>query len=269
MRPITWNSVKAWGVINSGLTLLGVIKSYICNAWNYSFASILATELISNQLQLMYFRWATKDKERVHSSELIPKEQYPGEFTSSMVVVTIIKSGTHWLLLQNITPDTLNISWYWSLVMMIPKAFVFEFIFDGVHYFGHRLMHENKWLYRNVHKKHHKFITTSEDAAYYINPVDLTLAYSLPLVISTLIVPTTKMGLHVNSVYMTYQEIGGHLGKKMYPTCSFPQCIWLVRLLGIELYAEEHQIHHTQFNFNYSKRFSFWDKFLGTHKEIR
>ena len=52
----------------------------------------------------------------------------------------------------------------------------------------------------------------------------------------------------------------------MRPTSSFPQCIWLPRLFNIELYTEDHDLHHSRNNCNYSKRFSLWDKIFKTEQ---
>lgn len=63
-------------------------------------------------------------------------------------------------------------------------------------------------------------------------------------------------------------EISGHIGKRMHPTSSFSQFIWLPKFFNIELYTEDHDLHHSHNNCNYSKRFSLWDKVFGTHKKF-
>ena len=69
------------------------------------------------------------------------------------------------------------------------------------------------------------------------------------------------------TVYITYQEIAGHMGKRLYPTSSFVQCIWIPRFLGIELYVEEdHDLHLAKFVVNYSKRFNLFDRLFGTYE---
>ena len=70
-------------------------------------------------------------------------------------------------------------------------------------------------------------------------------------------------------VYKTAVEIAGHTGKKTYPTSSFPQFPWLVKYLGIELYTENHDLHHRYLNCNFSKRLSLWDKLFGTYHESK
>ncbi len=68
------------------------------------------------------------------------------------------------------------------------------------------------------------------------------------------------------TVYKIFIEIAGHTGKISKPTCSFPQFIWLPKMLNIELYSEDHSLHHSKINCNYSKRFSLWDKIFGTFR---
>jgi sterol desaturase/sphingolipid hydroxylase (fatty acid hydroxylase superfamily) len=51
----------------------------------------------------------------------------------------------------------------------------------------------------------------------------------------------------------------------MQPVNNLPN---LPKWLNIELYCEDHDIHHSVNNCNYSKRFSLWDKVFGTFKDI-
>ena len=67
-------------------------------------------------------------------------------------------------------------------------------------------------------------------------------------------------------VYKDYTEICGHAGKDTGKTSAFPQCMWIPKILNIELYTLDHDLHHTMNNCNYSKRFSLWDKVFGTFK---
>ena len=54
------------------------------------------------------------------------------------------------------TPSELG----WQLLLSLLWA-------ESTFYFGHRLMHENKWLYRTVHRQHHKFYAAIGIAAQY------------------------------------------------------------------------------------------------------
>ena len=46
---------------------------------------------------------------------------------------------------------------------------------DLIFYWTHRLLHENKWLYRNVHKQHHEYKATNVWASEYFGVVDMDI----------------------------------------------------------------------------------------------
>jgi sterol desaturase/sphingolipid hydroxylase (fatty acid hydroxylase superfamily) len=157
-------------------------------------------------------------------------------------------------------------------MVFIAKSFIFELIFDLFHYCAHRIFHAYPFLYRNIHKKHHEIVHPSAGTTFHMSIVDLLLGYSLPLLLCTQILNMSNymsfscLEFNLMTVYLTYQEVGGHMGKYMSPTSSFPQCIWLPKLLGIELYTEDHDLHHTKVKYNFSKRFKIWDRIFNTYK---
>lgn len=160
-----------------------------------------------------------------------------------------------------------------SIVWFIPMSLCFEIILDFFHYWSHRILHLNKSLYVNTHKIHHKHTNPVIINAYCFSPSDLILTISIPMILTVYIFPY-KLSLFefaMISVYKQYTELAGHSGKQLAPASSFPQCIWLPRLLNIHLYAEDHDLHHKTSNCNFAKRFSLWDKVFGTytHKEIK
>ncbi len=69
---------------------------------------------------------------------------------------------------------------------------------------------------------------------------------------------------HMLLISKIYMELCGHSGKDI-KTGSFVQCIWLPRLLNIQLYTVDHDNHHSKNNCNYGKRFSLWDKVFNTY----
>jgi sterol desaturase/sphingolipid hydroxylase (fatty acid hydroxylase superfamily) len=158
------------------------------------------------------------------------------------------------------------------LLSFLYKSFIFELIFDFFHYWLHRLLHTYPILYRHIHKKHHKYPQPSATTAFYMSVPDLIISHCIPLLLSIYIMSQNqytiidKWEFMLINTYLSYQEVGGHLGRWMDPTSSFAQFIWLPKWLGIELYTEDHDLHHSQIVYNYSKRFSLWDKLFGTFK---
>jgi hypothetical protein len=142
--------------------------------------------------------------------------------------------------------------------------FLFEVIFDLAHYIGHRSSHT---FYYRFHKVHHRFPHPTVINTYCQHPIDLLLVESLPLFALFYLFPKVFSIYQVQLVmtYKNYIEIAGHVGKHVPKTSSFPLFIWLPRWLGIELYSDDHDRHHSHNNCNYAKRFSLWDKVFGTY----
>jgi sterol desaturase/sphingolipid hydroxylase (fatty acid hydroxylase superfamily) len=145
-------------------------------------------------------------------------------------------------------------------------SFIFEMIFDLFHYLTHRLLH-TKYFYK-LHKKHHKFQHPSIITTYYHSPLDLILTISMPTIIALVLFPLSYLHFKYILVYKSFTEISGHSGKRLFPTGSFPQFIWLPRFFNVDLYTEDHDLHHTLNNCNYSKKFLLWDRLFKTNKEL-
>jgi sterol desaturase/sphingolipid hydroxylase (fatty acid hydroxylase superfamily) len=150
----------------------------------------------------------------------------------------------------------------WDILSFIPVSFLFELVFDLFHYSMHRIMHLNSVLYK-YHALHHSHASVRPFSAFQHHWIDLVLTNTIPLLLTSFIIPVSTFQLYAILWYKTIVEIGGHCGKQMNGS-SFPQCIWLPRWLGIELYTTDHAAHHKCGDANYGKRFSLWDKVFGT-----
>ena len=86
--------------------------------------------------------------------------------------------------------------------------------------------------------------------------------------------PAPTSGQHVRAVEkgggpgsvrsLEVGAVAGHCGCHSDAT-SFPQCVWLPRLLGIALTTRDHDAHHTRPKAcNFAKRFTLWDRAFGT-----
>jgi len=157
-----------------------------------------------------------------------------------------------------------------TIVLFIPVSFAFEIMYDFFHYWIHRSMHimHDPW-----HKTHHRHVHLKQIIAFYQNIFDLILSNSIPFLVTTQLIHTIYPLSHLEIAlilnYKIFIEVAGHMACSSGRSCSFPQCIWLPRLLGIELYADDHALHHSSIGCNYAKRFSLWDKVFGTYKSDR
>ena len=275
---ISIDSIKNFIAINGFLLTLSLIQynsiqyidSFIdSNNKIIEFFILFFIFISRNYLLLHFIDYGTKHKPSICNDIMqSPKEEYNGEFNYYVMNTTAIESITHVIIKSYVPFDTIN-GLYVEILYFIPISFCFEIIFDLIHYFGHRLLH-NKYLYKYLHKTHHKFQHPTSIIAFYQDPIDLIITNSIPTIAPLLFIKNISyMQFNFIITYKIFIEISGHIGKQIHPTCSFSQFIWLPKFLGIDLYTEDHDLHHSLNNCNYSKRFSLWDKLFGTYKSHR
>ena len=269
---ISINSMKIFIVLNSFLIFLSLLQYSSLEYFlvDYAFNNIFYIFLIfisRNYLLLHFVNTMAKHKQNISNNILLPKEDYNYEFDIHVITSTTIETITHIFIHTN---NTFIIHYtYIDLLYFIPISFLFEIIFDLFHYIGHRTLH-SKYFYKYLHKKHHKFQHPIPIITFYQDPIDIIITNSLPIFLALSLIPKISyFQFNLIIIYKTYTEICGHLGKKCYPSSSFCQCIWLPKLLNIELYIEDHELHHSLNNCNYSKRFVLWDKIFGTFTPLK
>lgn len=265
---ISINSLKNFAIINSTIFLLAFIQ-YFCSLYHITPIELFVLFVIRNYTLIRFIEYSTKDKPKINNNQLLmPTERYEYEFDIHVFTTTAVETMTHILIKKTFVFSDVN--GFYSIVTFIPMSFLFEICFDFFHYFSHRLLH-HKYLYKYFHKKHHTFKHPSAIITFYQEPVDLVLTNSLPTIAALyfchqIVYRFSYFQFHLIIIYKSFVEISGHCGSKMYPTSSFTQCIWLPKALGIELYTENHDLHHSANHCNYAKRFSLWDKIMGTYK---
>ena len=213
--------------------------------------------------------YLTRNKPLVSSRYKEPLEQYPGEFLCYLVKASALEVATTQLMMVScfkFWPSP------WQLVAMIPISFGAEIFFDLLHYIAHRIFHETPYLYRNFHKTHHRHQHVKPILAFYQDQVDLVFSNSLPLLATYYLLRyffnISHSHIAIMYTYKVFIEVAGHGNKRSYPTSSFPQLVWLPKTLGISLYTEDHNEHHTNPTCNYAKRFSLWDQMFGTRSAL-
>ena len=243
------------------MILISMLQYNYIRHVSHHFLYVFIALIIRNYLLLSFIHLGTRGKPNISDHNHFDTFRY--EFHYYVASSTAIEAITHII----VRPTTvMSYSLFTDLVYFIPISFYFEIIFDLFHYIFHRLLH-HKYLYKYIHKTHHTFDHPTAIITFYQDPIDLLLTNSIPTVFTLAILPQISyVQFTLIMTYKVFIEISGHIGKKMYPTSCFSQCIWLPRSLEIELYTEDHDLHHTMNNCNYGKRFSLYDKLFGTYK---
>jgi sterol desaturase/sphingolipid hydroxylase (fatty acid hydroxylase superfamily) len=266
---ISIRSIKNFTIINGFLLLMGYLQYYLLEYVMYfhstfiTFISLFLIFATRNKILIAAIEYVGRNKSYINS-ESQTLVQYENEFDANLVMAEFIDCFMFINVWQNL------ISWkpfhIVDLIQFIPISFMFEIIFDFFHYWMHRLCHENKYLYRMFHKKHHRFQHVTPVVTFYQHPFDLILSNHIPMIIALYMCPAiSSFQFFLILTYKTFVEIAGHSGKSN-KSSSFPQFMWLPRWLGIEMYTTDHDNHHTLNNCNYAKRFTLWDRMFGTYK---
>lgn len=253
---------------------------HVVHAAQYAMGINVPSIFVKNYVLLNAIEWALRD-----SPNITARERYTDDTTYYlMIVASVIEYVTIQFMLYfdiivktdpvaSDTADPTILATFAAAVLsfacFVVLSFGFEAVFDFFHYWAHRIVHMNSYLYRHYHKQHHQHKNVSTEITFHQHPVDLVITNSIPSILTCILLQQTpyQMSLYTLSklfTYKTYIEICGHTGKHV-AASSFPQCIWLPRMFNFELYTEDHDNHHVLNNCNYSKRFSLWDKVFGTY----
>ncbi|KID76771.1 uncharacterized protein G6M90_00g071150 [Metarhizium brunneum] len=136
----------------------------------------------------------------------------------------------------------------WYEVLQFPLFLLFT---DFCIYWIHRGLH-HPLIYKNIHKKHHKWVVPTPFAAYAFHPAD-GWGQSLPYHVFTFIFPMNKFSFLVLFVFVVFWTILIHDGEYLAdnPVINGAAC---------------HTIHHLYFNYNYGQYTTLWDRIGGSHR---
>jgi len=144
-------------------------------------------------------------------------------------------------------PTTFSFLWQFSFCIVVE---------DVGHYWLHRFLH-TQWMYKKIHKIHHKYSAPFGLAASYAHPIEV-LILGIPTFLGPLIIRTHYFTFFMWVLFRQLDAVVTHSGYNLpHPFDLFPY------YGGIK----DHDFHHKNFIWNYSSRFSFMDKLLGTYKE--
>jgi sterol desaturase/sphingolipid hydroxylase (fatty acid hydroxylase superfamily) len=251
------SSIKWYLLINGFIISMGSLQYLIFSYYKYYVLIIFFITIIKLLLIIFILNYIT------HNKNFITKGKRTCKFnTIDFLKTSTVETLSFYILINYFTNQVSIIQ---DLIYFIPRSFIFEIIFDFGHYWTHRLMHTIPILYTIVHKKHHTDYLININTSYNHTLYDYIITNTLPLILAGYIMPSSLYFYNLIFWYKSFVEFAGHTGKSN-KSGSFPQCIWLPRFFGIQLHTKDHNIHHISPNYNFSKRFSLWDKIFGTVK---
>lgn len=158
--------------------------------------------------------------------------------------------------------DFFNISYrapFPSLWTMFYQLAIFFLLEDTWHYWGHRLLH-TRYLYKNVHKQHHKYAAPFGLTAEYAHPVEVAFTgvgtVGSPLLVASIVGEVHLLTVMIWITLRLFQAIDSHSGYE------FP--FSLHHFFPLWAGSDHHDDHHHYFVGNFSSSFRHWDYFLGT-----
>jgi sterol desaturase/sphingolipid hydroxylase (fatty acid hydroxylase superfamily) len=259
------SSVIKFITLNGFLLLMSIIQYVICSQNNFILS--LLSFLFKNIILVKSLTHAIDKYREKHSISFVPPvENYPHEFNIQLAKISFLEYVPYQMIKNVFKFSEFDKS---ELLYFIPVSFVFEIIFDFFHYWTHRIVHSMKTIYKATHKMHHRNIALIPISTFIQDPFDLAITNFFPNMMTLLIFNMLNINISTFiymciTMYKSYIEIAGHCGIENTRSCSFPQFIWLPKMLGIELYSKNHHKHHTHLNVNFSKRFNLWDRVFGT-----
>ena len=137
---------------------------------------------------------------------------------------------------------------------------LFEVLFvltidDIFFYVLHRMMHENKYIYRKIHKIHHRANAPIPIDYIYVHPLEWSSGMIGPFIGMLLIGGISIYSFWIYLIVRNLHEIHIHSGIKT---------SWFKFLIPFYGDNEHHDLHHAKRDGNYASTFILWDKIMGT-----
>lgn len=129
--------------------------------------------------------------------------------------------------------------------------------YDVWFYGQHRLLH-TRWLYRHVHRVHHRITNPTPLATFAHHPVE-TFMGNVYFLLLPLVLPIHPLAFAAVGAFFFGFGILAHLGYEFFPA-GFTRH----PLFGWCNTATHHNLHHDHVVTNLSLCFNGWDRWLGT-----
>jgi sterol desaturase/sphingolipid hydroxylase (fatty acid hydroxylase superfamily) len=144
----------------------------------------------------------------------------------------------------------------WWLWLSLPALIVWHDLFF---YWTHRALHTG-WLFRHVHRVHHRSHHPSPWAAYAFHPVEAFIN-GLVVPLALLVVPLHGGVLFLFGVHQILRNAHGHAAVETLPVGFVRHGLgrWITT-------TTHHHLHHETGRGHYGLWFTWWDRWCGTER---
>ena len=144
---------------------------------------------------------------------------------------------------------------YVSISYIFLEVFFVLLIDDFFFYILHRKMHENKYIYKKIHKIHHRANTPIPFDYIYVHPFEWLSGFIGPFIGMLLLGGISVYSFWIYLIVRNLHEIHIHSGIKSSS---------LVNIIPFYGNNEHHDTHHAKRDGNYSSTFTLWDRIFKT-----
>ena len=147
-----------------------------------------------------------------------------------------------------------------SLEWCLAEVLIVLLIDDMYFYFYHRLMHQNKYIYRKIHIIHHRATTPFPSEYLYTHPLEWMIGMIGPFIGIAILGGISIYSFWLLLIIRNIHELDIHSGLKSN---------FLIKLFPFSGSNEHHDLHHSILDGNYASSFTFLDKIFKTEIKTR
>lgn len=206
-------------------------------------------------------KWIAKF--RIHQpreAKVLTREELPRSvisLTTYLIPTVILFVAYKYFGYTMMYTDIAEYGWGYFFLWML----MFALVIDTWFYWAHRWMHSNRFLIR-VHNVHHRSYNPTPASSYSFHIIEALINMS-PYIFFLLLVPWHPLALFIYGIfglfYVGYVHLGYDFGYKF--RMKNPVLKWFYS-------STHHSVHHQLYDGNFAVYFTFWDKLMGTEKEI-
>ena len=200
------------------------------------------------------------DPEQIAKENELTREAFQGVLISHWVVRPLLLYVVYPIFEMRAGPLRFPIP---SVRTLFPQILLCMLIDDAWFYFWHLLFHVIPWLYRTIHKQHHKFYRPNVFATEYAHIVEDIWVNSIGTLLGPLLLGVHPFLLILYPAMKMYQSMEAHSGYNI----PFPFSITSV--IDSMDCAPAHDFHHSHIMSNYGGWFMFLDWICGTDEKYK